>query len=122
MDSIPWVRCVSGNVLKCTQLTSSFASLFRHKQSPKLEVIGTGISESERQRRKESNGISTKINFAAWLIEVPAALMQILSLVQVIGTVFLILPVPIAVKYQVLFSAWYPLPTPQEIPRKYVKA
>ena len=30
-----------------------------------------GISESERQRRKESNRISTKINFAAWLIEVP---------------------------------------------------
>ena len=31
-----------------------------------------GISESERQRRRESNRISTKINFAAWLIEVPA--------------------------------------------------
>ena len=29
-----------------------------------------GISERERQRRKESNRISTKINFAAWLVEV----------------------------------------------------
>ena len=31
-----------------------------------------GISESERQKRKESNKISTKINFFAWTIEVPA--------------------------------------------------
>ena len=30
-----------------------------------------GISDSERQKRKESNGISTKINFFAWTIEVP---------------------------------------------------
>ena len=29
-----------------------------------------GISKSERQRRKESNSISTKINFAAWFVEV----------------------------------------------------
>lgn len=35
-------------------------------------IMDPGISESERQRRKESNKISTKINFAAWLIEVPA--------------------------------------------------
>ena len=35
-------------------------------------IMDPGISESERQRRKESNRISTKINFAAWLIEVPA--------------------------------------------------
>ena len=31
--------------------------------------LSPGISDSERQRRKESNKISTKINFFAWTIE-----------------------------------------------------
>ena len=29
-----------------------------------------GISETERQKRKKSNSLSTKINFSAWIIEV----------------------------------------------------
>ena len=32
--------------------------------------ITLGISESERERRKQSNLLTTKINFLAWLIEV----------------------------------------------------
>ena len=32
--------------------------------------LSLGISDSERQRRRESNKISTKINFFAWMIEV----------------------------------------------------
>jgi len=31
--------------------------------------LSPGISDSERQRRRESNKISTKINFFAWTIE-----------------------------------------------------
>ena len=34
------------------------------------KIYYEGISESERQRRKESNSLSTKINFWAWIIEV----------------------------------------------------
>ena len=33
--------------------------------------VWSGISEDERRRRKESNILSTKINFFAWLFEVP---------------------------------------------------
>ena len=33
-------------------------------------ISGQGISESERERRKQSNLLTTKINFLAWVIEV----------------------------------------------------
>ena len=33
-------------------------------------ISGQGISESERERRKQSNLLTTKINFMAWVIEV----------------------------------------------------
>ena len=36
-----------------------------------LQVLALlGISETERTRRKESNHLTTKINFIAWLLEV----------------------------------------------------
>ena len=33
-------------------------------------IMNPGISESERQRRKDSNNFVAKINFLAWLLEV----------------------------------------------------
>ena len=46
--------------------------LFEDRMVPKTinKRYYEGISESERQRRKESNSLSTKINFWAWIIEV----------------------------------------------------
>lgn len=42
----------------------------------------TGISDSERTRRKESNILSTKINFLAWLFEVNLYLKDHISLIS----------------------------------------
>jgi len=63
-----------------------YGVIFKFRKAHDETIIG--ISESERQRRNESNRISTEINFAAWLIEV-------------FGTIFFILPVSITVRYQV---------------------
>ena len=57
-----------------------------------------GISESERQKRKESNKISTKINFFAWTIEVPAHEKRKINskcLPQLAGLLFMVLPTSI---------------------------
>ena len=35
-----------------------------------LICLSPGINETERQRRKKSNRLSTKITFIGWLIEV----------------------------------------------------
>ena len=67
-----------------------------------MRIYDPGISESERQRRKKSNKISTKINFFAWTIEVPASSnltfdsefwKQIFP--QLAGSLFMVLPTPI---------------------------
>ena len=39
-------------------------------QTNKLQSFYSGISELERQKRRQSNSLSTKINFLAWTIEV----------------------------------------------------
>ena len=52
---------------KSTVIPPSLMVLFQLNQ--KFNNL-KGISKSERQRRKESNSISTVINFAAWLVEV----------------------------------------------------
>ena len=45
-----------------------------------------GISESERERRKQNNILTTKINFLAWLIEVPQTFCTQKSLIELLKT------------------------------------
>ena len=57
---------------------------FQDQPAHKNNFIEPGISESERQRRNESNQISTEINFAAWIIEVPPSLIRQACLSQIL--------------------------------------
>ena len=80
-----------------------------------VDQIRTGISETEKQRRRQSNSLSTKINFLAWIIEVnfwiievefwiywfgglePDYLHHHLLLTQFLGALVFIVPLPIHV-------------------------
>ena len=65
------VPCLYGAIFrfrkKHTITTQGKLSNLKHG---KKQQITQGISESERERRKQSNLLTTKINFLAWLIEV----------------------------------------------------
>ena len=52
-----------------------------HKTS---ENIYSGISDTERVRRVESNSITTKINFGAWVFEVVRINIKTLNLLKLL--------------------------------------
>ena len=87
-----------------------------------VDQIITGISETEKQRRRQSNSLSTKINFLAWIIEVefwiywfgglePDYLHHHLLLTQFLGALVFIVPLPIHVTTKWMVWRFGPLLT-----------
>ena len=75
--------------------TKSTLRPHRPQFQKRTEAI-SGISESERERRKKSNVLTTKINFLAWLIEVISTSFKNLKTVflQCVGVTTVLLDLP----------------------------